>query len=191
MNRVRYGLFPAPLHGSLSMRRACRSMGTGSASARRTSKRLEEILPDTAQDFDAFYRQRSAAPATGSILVAAVDGKSIPTVKPGGAQPLARRTKGQKANKKRMATVATIFTRAPRVRTAQQVVESLFPTRQAASDEAPPSRPENKRVWASLLKGKTAVIQEVAAEMDRHRTNSGSAGGELAGTEEIVRDRAS
>jgi hypothetical protein len=30
-----------------------------------------------------------------------------------------------------------------------------------------PPRPENKRVWASLLKGKTAVIEEVAAEMDR------------------------
>ena len=30
-----------------------------------------------------------------------------------------------------------------------------------------PPRPENKRVWASLLKGKTAVIQEVAEEMQR------------------------
>jgi hypothetical protein len=35
------------------------------------------------------------------------------------------------------------------------------------SAAAPPPRPENKRVWASLLKGKTAVIQEVAEEMDR------------------------
>jgi len=133
------------------------------------SKRsLEEILPDAAQDFDAFYRQRSAVRATGSILVAAVDGKGIPMVKPGGAQPTSRLTKGQKANKKRMATVATVFTRAPWVRTPQQVIESLFPTpRQAASDAPAPPRPENKRVWASLLKGKTAVIQEVAEEMDR------------------------
>ena len=30
-----------------------------------------------------------------------------------------------------------------------------------------PPRPENKRVWASLLKGKNAVIQEVAEEMER------------------------
>ena len=133
------------------------------------SKRsLEEILPDAAQDFDAFYRQRAAAPATGSILVAAVDGKGIPMVKPGGAQPTARLTKGQKANKKRMATVATVFTRAPWVRTPQQVIESLFPTgRRSASDAPPPPRPENKRVWARLLKGKNAVIQEVAEEMDR------------------------
>src|SRR5580692_9736759 len=133
------------------------------------SKRsLEQILPDASQDFDAFYRHRSHEPATGSILVAAVDCKGIPMVKPCGAQPTARLAKGQKANKKRMATVATVFTRAPWVRTPQQVIESLFPTSRPASGEAPPPpRPENKRVWASLLKGKTAVIEEVAAEMDR------------------------
>lgn len=89
-------------------------------------------------------------------------------VKPVGAQPTARRTKGQKANKKRMATIATVFTRAPWIRTPQQVIESLFPTRRRADrDPSALPRPENKRVWASLLKGKTAVIQEVAEEMDR------------------------
>jgi len=45
----------------------------------------------------------------GAILVAAVDGKGIPMVKPCSAQPKARLTKGQKANKKRMATVANRF----------------------------------------------------------------------------------
>jgi hypothetical protein len=137
---------------------------TGVAVSKRS---LEEILPDAARDFDAFYQQRSVAAATGAILVAAVDAKGIPMVKPGGAQPKARLTKGQKANKKRMATVATVFTRGPWVRTPQQVIESLFPTSRPASGEVPPPRPENKRVWASLLKGKTAVIQEVAEEMDR------------------------
>jgi hypothetical protein len=133
------------------------------------SKRsLEQILPDAAQDFDAFYRQRSPEPGTGSILVAAVDCKGIPMVKPPGAQPTSRLTKGQKKNKKRMATVATVFTRAPWVRTPQQVVESLFHISCPTPDDAPaPPRPENKRVWASLLKGKNAVIQEVAEEMER------------------------
>ena len=138
---------------------------TGVAVSKRS---LEEILPDAARDFDAFYQQRSVATAVGSILVAAVDCKGIPMVKPGGAQLTHRLTKGQKANKKRMATVATVFTRAPWVRTPQQVIESLFPTSRPPSREAaPPPRPENKRVWASLLKGKTAVIQEVAEEMER------------------------
>jgi hypothetical protein len=129
---------------------------------------LEEILRDAAQDFDAFYQERAPEPAEGSILVAAVDGKGIPMVKPGGAQPTVRLTKGQKANRKRMATVAAVFTRAPWVRTPEQVVESLFRLRRQtpAGGQTPP-RPENKRVWASLLKGKTAVIEEVAQEMQR------------------------
>jgi hypothetical protein len=89
-------------------------------------------------------------------------------VKPPGAQPTPRLTKGQKANKKRMATVAAVFTRMPWVRTPQQVVESLFRISHPTPEDAPvPPRPENKRVWASLLKGKNAVIQEVAEEMER------------------------
>ncbi|MBC7854066.1 MAG: ISKra4 family transposase [Pirellulaceae bacterium] len=134
------------------------------------SKRsLEEILPDAALDFDAFYRQRCPDPANGSILVAAVDCKGIPMVKPARLQPTLRpvSAKGQRSNKKRMATVAAVFTRAPWVRTPQQVVESLFRTcRRTPGEEPPPPRPENKRVWASLLKGKSAVILEVAEERE-------------------------
>ena len=64
--------------------------------------------------------------------------------------------------------VAAVFTRAPWVRTPQQVVESLFRLSRPTPDDAPtPPRPENKRVWASLLKGKNAVIQDVAEEMER------------------------
>ena len=75
------------------------------------SKRsLEEMLRDAAQDFDAFYQPRTPEPADGSIWVAAVDGKGIPRVKPADAQPSVRLTQGQKANCKRRATVATVFT---------------------------------------------------------------------------------
>src|SRR5215470_14309249 len=64
------------------------------------SKRsLEEILPDAARDFDAFYQQRSVAIAAGAILVAAVDAKGIPMVKPCGAQPKARLTKDRRLTK--------------------------------------------------------------------------------------------
>lgn len=139
---------------------------TGVAVSKRS---LEEMLRDAARDFDAFYRQRSPETAAGAILLAVVDGKGMPMVKPSGVpQPSARRAKGRKANRKRMATVATVFTRAPRVRTPEQVVESLFPTRRpSAADSPAPPRAENKRVWASPLKGKTTVIQEVAPEIQR------------------------
>lgn len=128
---------------------------------------LEQILPEAAQDFDAFYRQRAAEPSDGPILVAAVDCKGIPMVKPEGRQPVARLTKGQKANRKRMATVATVFTRQPWVRTPEQVLKSLFRLGSGEQNSVPPPRPENKRVWASLTKGKSAVIEEVAQEIER------------------------
>ena len=133
------------------------------------ARSIEEVIRDAATDFDAFYAQRTpvAWTDTASILVAAVDGKGIPMVKPGGAARVVRRTKGQKPNRKKMATVATVFTRAPWIRTPQQVVESLFGNRTSRSAAPPPPHPEHKRVWASLTKGKAAVVDEVAAEMLR------------------------
>ena len=128
------------------------------------SKRsLEEILPDAARDFDAFYQQRSVATAAGSILVAAVDGKGIPMVKPCGAQPRVRLTKGQKANKKRMATVATVFTRAPWVRTPPHGIESLFPTSRPASGEA----------VSSPTSGEQASMGQFAQGQDRRYPGGG------------------
>lgn len=134
------------------------------------TRSIEEVIQDAAQDFDAFYAERTPKPwtDTGPILVAAVDGKGIPMIRPGGAQRRVRLTKGQKANRKRMATVAAVFTRIPWIRTPQQVVESLFDTERILRASEPPApRPEHKRVWASLTKGKAAVIGEVAAEMLR------------------------
>jgi hypothetical protein len=67
-----------------------------------------------------------------------------------------------------MATVAAVFARQPWVRTPAEVVASLFriSTKAGAGSPAPP-RPQNKRVWASLIKGKTAVIEEVLQEVQR------------------------
>ena len=133
----------------------------------------EQIVRDTATDFDAFYATRVAPPAaeTGPILAAAVDCKGISMVKPETALRVVRRGKGEKANKKRMATVAAVFTQAARPRTPEQVVESLFKSgpHPAEPDEEPPAaevRPEHKRVWASVEKSKDEVIAEVAREVD-------------------------
>ena len=91
-------------------------------------------------------------------------------VKPGRAQPILRpvSAKGTRSNKKRMATVAAVCTRVPWVRTPQQIIESLFRICPRTPGDGPtPPRPGNNRVWASLPKGKTAVMREVAEEMDR------------------------
>src|SRR5438046_5423946 len=59
---------------------------------------IEEVLQQAAEDFDAFYVERTppTSTGTGSILVAAVDGKGIPMIKPEGGQRAVRLTKGQK-----------------------------------------------------------------------------------------------
>ena len=136
---------------------------------------LEQILQDAAQDFDAFYAQRPADPSSpaASILVVAVDCKGIPIVKPPRNERSVRRTKGQKANRKQMATVAAVFTRQPWIRTPEQVVESLFRVHTKTHyGQSPPPKPENKRVWASLVKGKAAVVDEVVAEVQRRDSDA-------------------
>jgi len=61
-----------------------------------------------------------------------------------------------------------VFTREPWIRTPEQVVASLFRIgTNTGANPSPPPRPEHKRVWASLLKGKEAVINEVALEVQR------------------------
>jgi hypothetical protein len=130
---------------------------------------VEKIVEAAAWDFEAFYQKRPAADPQKSapIVVAAVDGKGIPMVKEQGAQRVVRRGKGQKANKKRMATVAAVFTQPPRVRTPEEVVESLFRTDPRPAEKNPPPRPEDKRVWASLSQSKDEMLGDVAAEVER------------------------
>jgi hypothetical protein len=133
----------------------------------------ETITQDAATDFDDFYDQRSLKPPeeTGSIVVGTVDGKGVPMVKEERAKPVVRLGRGEKANKKKMATVAAVYTTEPRVRTAEEVLDSLFrPELKVVADgkESKPQRqkPEQKRVWASLRKSKDDVIQEVGVEMN-------------------------
>ncbi len=138
-------------------------------------RQVEELVQRAAVDFDAFYTEcRPAADAPGgSILAISADGKGVvmlpgdlrePTRKAAQnpSNKLAKRlSKGEKKNRKRMATVAAVYTVAPYERTSEQVVRSLAPLHEVA-----PARPpvENKRVWASLEKSPEAVIEEAFLE---------------------------
>jgi len=137
---------------------------------------VETIVQEAAVDFDDFYEQREVPKPeeTGSILVAEADGKGIPMIKPVGTVTPGHRTKGQKANKKKMATMAVVYTIKPRKRTPEEVTESLFKDRTKlvplpSAEERAKTRPkpEHKRVWASLKKGKAGILQEAAAECER------------------------
>jgi hypothetical protein len=139
-------------------------------------RQVEELVHSAAVDFDAFYAQRSPAAAapSGSILALSADGKGVvmlprdlraPRRKKAAQGPphkLARRlSKGEKRNRKRMATVAAVYTVAPYVRTPEQVVRSLAPWH----EPAPPRPPvEHKRVWASLEQSPEAVLEEAFHE---------------------------
>ena len=158
-----------PFHEAVTMVRE----RTGLKISKRSA---EEMMVEASQDFDSFYQQRKAvSPASsGPILVCAVDCKGIPMKKPEPAELSFKKKKGQKTNKKRMATVAAVFTLEPRIRTAEDVVNSLFrtPLSVASLPENPKpdrnkSRPKDKRIWASLRKGKEGIISEAAEEVER------------------------
>jgi len=129
----------------------------------------EQIVRDAAVDFESFYTARAAEaiePADGEILVGAIDCKGIPMVKPESAQRVVRRGKGEKANKKKMATVAAVHSQPPIVRTPAQVIDSLFAT-DTPTERPKRPRPSHKRVWASLLSDKDTFIADVKAEITR------------------------
>ena len=73
----------------------------------------------------------------------------------------ARLSKGEKRNRKRMATVASVYEVAPHLRTAEQIL--------GQDESSSPKRPkvQNKRVWASLRQTPAEVIEEMFAEADR------------------------
>ena len=83
-----------------------------------------------------------------------------------------RLSKGEKRNRKRMSTVAAVYSVAPHVRTPEQMLAVL-----ARDEEAEPSRrrprPQHKRVWASLEHEPREVLEEAfreALQRDPHRT---------------------
>lgn len=146
----------------------------GSTGTAVPKRQVEELVARAAQDFDAFYAQKSAEPeATGPLLVLSFDSKGVvmrredlrPATKKAAEQrqqKLSRRlSKGEKRNAKRMAMVAAVYSVAPFVRTPAEVAGTLAPVH--AAPRARP-RPEAKRVWASLEKDADKVIEEAFQE---------------------------
>ncbi len=139
-------------------------------------RQLEELVQRAAVDFDTFYEQRSVSTeaATGSLMILSFDGKGVVMRKEDLREAtrkaaekrqhkLSKRlSKGEKRNAKRMATVATVYSIAPRVRTPEQVAGALAPVHKVEQGARP--RPESKRVWASLEKSPEEVIEQAFFE---------------------------
>jgi hypothetical protein len=168
---VRERVASEALRGSFDAAVAVVDETTGAAVAKRQA---EELVRAAAVDFDAFYeettRQETSADP-GDLLVLSVDGKGVVMRSEGlregtrkaaakGVHKLATRlSKGEKKNRKRMATVAAVYDIPAVPRTADDVVGEL--DRAAAR---PRPRARCKRVWASLEKTPREVIAEGFAE---------------------------
>lgn len=116
---------------------------------------LERMNRSMAEEVPA-YRDSKPIPAAveeGEILVVSADGKGVPIRrKLGEAAIFGHRKKGEKRNKKRMATVGAIYTIDPLHRTPEQVVESLFrdPTQDRLQKKKDRPHPVHKELLASL-----------------------------------------
>jgi len=114
-------------------------------------ERMNQKMAQTVGEF----RVSRPAPAKkdeGLIVVVTADGKGVPMRRPADQMPAgARRKKGEKANKKQMATVGCVYTVDPKERTAEDVVAALFRERrpQDAWTEPEPVA-QQKRIWSSL-----------------------------------------
>ncbi len=86
----------------------------------------------------------------GPLLVVTADGKGVPMRRPeeDGPKPHHRRTKGEKANKKRMACVGAVYSIEPFVRRADDIIDEVL--RDKKAKERP--RPQHKHVWAELTR---------------------------------------
>jgi hypothetical protein len=142
-------------------------------------RQVEQMAARAAQDFDDFYALREVAEeATGDLLVLTFDGKGIPmrredlrpeTRAAADATPRrlrTRLTKGEKHHRKRMAQVAAVYTVAPHVRTADDVLADLRPVHDVERERRRP-RPRGKRVWASITKTPKAVIRDAFEDARR------------------------
>jgi len=144
------------------------------------ARQAEELVDRAAHDFDAFYEDRELAAAaeeneTAEILVLSVDQKGIvmrhQDLREATRRAAERRkhklskrlSKGEKANSKRMSTVATVYTIDPFKRAPEDIVSELRGVEELQRKLKRP-RPENKRVWASVEKEAEEVVEAAIHE---------------------------
>lgn len=159
------------------------------------SRTLEQMNRTIAADAVAFQRTVEPPPQKeeGPILVVAADGKGVPMRRSERPKPHHRRTKGknktkvprrhhrrtkgEKANKKRMATVAAIYSIDPFVRNASEVLDEVLRNRRAAARPVP----KHKHVWAEMTRelddgvpaqGKDLLFCWALDEVERRRIDS-------------------
>lgn len=158
--------------GSFDEATAALSRHTGGCVAKR---QVELLTQRAARDFDAFYEQRMAdgEEDTEDLMVLSSDGKGIVMRKKDlrestrkaaerSQRKLKKRlTAGEKLGRKRMATVAAVYSLLAQPRKPSDVIKELSPVREVAE---PRPRARDKRVWASVEKDSEEVIDAAFQE---------------------------
>ena len=142
-------------------------------------RQAEELTAKVSQDFEAFYKIRAGQGAEETLdpLVLSEDGKGIVMRKEDlreGTKRAAEReshklktrlSPGEKRNRKRMATVAAVYSIERQVRTPESVMGVT------KEEDAQKPRARNKRVWASVERSPKQVTEEVFQEALRRDPN--------------------
>ena len=135
-------------------------------------RQAEELTAKVSQDFEAFYEARAGQGAQETLdpLVLSEDGKGIVMRREDlreGTKRAAEReshklktrlSSGEKRNRKRMATVAAVYSIERQVRTPESVMGVK------SEEDASKPRARNKRVWASVERSPEQVTEEVFQE---------------------------
>ena len=139
-------------------------------------RQAEELTPKMAIDFDAFYAKRAVEnpEETDDLLVLSTDGKGVvmreealreatrrAAERKRGKKKGSRLKPGEKSNRKRMSTVAAVYTVARNERTPEDILNVAQDDDQKKQSRP---KPENKRVWASVEKDPEEVIGDMIAE---------------------------
>jgi hypothetical protein len=166
----------AAAHGSFDHATGTIRRRTGTRTAKR---QVEALATRAAADVDDFYATRPQQPTDpGDALVLTFDGKGI-VMRPDALRPATkaaartsssklatRLSKGEKRNRKRMATVGAVYDLTPVPRTAADVL---------ANSDTPTPAPKatNKWLTASVVQDTTAVLSTVFDQAQRRDpTNS-------------------
>lgn len=142
-------------------------------------RQAEKLVLDASADFEAFYRERevTAPQDTDDLMVLSADGKGVvvrkidlreETRKRADREIKTKRKKrlspGQKRNRKRMGTVAAVYSVPRHVRTPDEVMGvSELPDGVTPIVSKRP-KPRDKRVWASIERSADAVMDDLFRE---------------------------
>jgi len=126
-----------------------------------STRALQENIAADAGEVEAYYAQKPAPNPMkeAEILVIQADGKGVPLILEEAAEARVRLGKGEKRGRKKEAIVTAVYSIAAKPRTPEEVVESYFNHEQSEKPSAPPPKPQNKHIWATLDGKDTALVR--------------------------------